>query len=145
MMNAQAPVRNSADAAKRFYPHRFRLWTERGLSPRAASALALASIDTVEQVAALGRAYFAGKPNVGAKTLEELAILAGWPPKNKTPVDAIAAALGLSIADPDEAREAATDAVIALRRSGFVIASHRSAPGGSRGGRIAPSTSLPGL
>lgn len=132
MAVAQGSIRNSAVETKRLYPHRFRLWSERGLSPRAASALALAGVDTIEQVTALGREWFQKKPNVGVKTLNELARLACWPDESKTPVDAVAAALRLAIADPDEAKEAATDAVIALRRSGYIIASRQSAPAGRR-------------
>jgi hypothetical protein len=64
--------------------------------------------------------------------LQELSVLAGWPPEHRTPVDAIAAALGLSIPDPTEARDAATDAVIGLRRAGYVIAARRSEPAGCR-------------
>jgi hypothetical protein len=39
------------------------------LYPRAASALALAGYDTIEQVTNLGRTWFQGRPNIGAKTL----------------------------------------------------------------------------
>jgi hypothetical protein len=113
--------------ARRTYPRLFQLWSSRGLSPRAASALALAGCETVEQVTNLGRAWFQ-RPNIGAKTLAELSTLAGWPPEHRTPVDAIAASLGLSIPDPEAARDAAMDAVIGLRRAGFVIAAKRSEP-----------------
>jgi hypothetical protein len=108
----------------RFFPGRFVAWKTRGLSTRASTALASAGVDTVEQVAQLGRSYFEGLPNCGAKTITELAMLANWPPK--TPEDAIAAALSLSVADAEQAREAAADAVVALRKSGFTIAVRRT-------------------
>lgn len=101
-------------------------WTARGLSARAASVVALAGCDSVEEITRLGRAYFEGRPNCARKTLAELAALAGWPPRVATAADAIAAALALAIDDPTEAHEAATDVCIALRRSGFVISAKRT-------------------
>jgi hypothetical protein len=105
----------------RLYPHRFVAWQREGLSARAASVVALAGCNTIEEIGRLGRSYFEGRPNCAEKTLAELAALAGWAPKRATAVDAIAAALALSIPDPDETREVATDVMVALRRSGFVI------------------------
>jgi hypothetical protein len=58
---------------------------------------------------------------LGAKTLAELATIAFWPAERQTAADAIAAALRLAIDDPAECAEAATDALIALRRSGYLI------------------------
>jgi hypothetical protein len=46
-------------------------------------------------------------------------------------VNAIAAALRLSIADAREARRAAFDSLVALKRSGFLVVT-ASAPAGSR-------------
>lgn len=126
-------AQTTTTAVRRYYPHLFMMWSRRGLSPRAAGALALAGCETTEQVAALGREWFFGRRNVGAKTLAELTAVAGWPPETKTPIDAVAASLALSIPDTEEAREAARDAVIGLHRAGFVIvASRRSAPADSR-------------
>lgn len=100
---------------------RFETWKTRGLSTRAATILAMSGCGTVADVTSLGRSWFAGQRNVGATTLAELSTLAGWPPEQGTAVDAIAAALNLSIHNPAEAREAAIDACVALRRSGFAI------------------------
>lgn len=132
VMNPQAPSPAiNTQAARRSYVRLFGLWAARGLSPRAAGALALAGCETIQEVTQLGRVWFLGKPNCGTKTLRELAILANWAPE--TPVEAVAAALSLSIADPEEAHEAATDALMALRRSGYVIAAkQRSTPAGRR-------------
>ena len=109
----------------RLYPHRFMRWQAHGLSARAASVVALAGCDTIDEITRLGRGYFEGRRNCAAKTLAELAVLAGWPPKVATAVDTITAALALAIDDPDETREVATDVMIALRRSGFVISARR--------------------
>ncbi len=121
MMSTQAL---SAQIIRR-YPDRFASWQNAGLSARAASVVSLAGCDSVEQIAALGRPYFAAQPNCAAKTLAELAQLAGWPAPRNTAVDAIAAALGMVINDPEETHEVATDVMIALRRSGFVIAADK--------------------
>ena len=121
-MSAQA----SSPQVDHLFPRRFVRWQRAGLSARASSAVALAGCDTVEEITRLGREYFEGRRNCATKTLAELAALAGWPPKVATAVDAIAAALALAIDDPDEAREAATDAVIALRRGGFFISAKRT-------------------
>jgi hypothetical protein len=107
---------------------RFDHWRGRGLSLRAAVALADAGCDSAEDVARLGPHYFAGKPNLGRKTLQELTALVGFSPARKTVIDAVAAALALTIPDLDEARDIATDVLIALRRSGFVVVAPRSAP-----------------
>ena len=115
----------------RLFPKRFMRWQQAGLSVRAAAVLSNAGCDTPEQVTQLGRSYFEGRPNCGERTLAELAERAGWPPKRPTAVDAIAAALGLAISDPEETREMAADTIIALRRSGFVIVA------GQRRGRLA--------
>ena len=110
------------------FPRRLDHWRHVGLSLRAASALADAGCDSIEEVAKLGRTYFAGKPNLGKKTLQELAALVGFWPERKTVIDAVAAALAMTITDPDEARDIATDVLIALRRSGFVVVAPRTAP-----------------
>jgi len=102
------------------FPRRLASWTRRGLSFRAAAVLAAAECDSVQQVTSLGRSYFDRRPNCGEKTLAELGKLAGWPTPLTTPASAIAKALALSM-DPDEALEAAGDAIRSLRRSGFVI------------------------
>lgn len=128
MINAQ-PLSGPSD---RFDRHRFERWKAHGLSARAAAALANAGCDSVPEITALGRDHFAQLPNCAAKTLEELAEFANWPARSVTAVEAIAAAMLLSIHDHDEAREAATDALMALRRSGFVVVAARSAPAGSR-------------
>jgi hypothetical protein len=112
----------------RLFPHRLDYWRRFGLSFRAASALASTGCDTVEDAAKLGRIYFAGRPNLGRKTLQELAVVLGFSPERKTAIDAVAAALAMTIADPDETREIATDVLIALRRSGFVVVAPRTAP-----------------
>jgi hypothetical protein len=112
-------------ATSRLFPKRFVRWQAAGLSARAARVVSLASCDSVEEISRLGRAYFEGRPNCAAKTLAELAALAGWPPKTRTPVDAIAAALTLAM-DADEAREAAADVMSALRKSGFILTVRRS-------------------
>ena len=123
-MTAQALSPHS----NRFFPRRFMAWQHRGLSVRAAGVVALAGCDTVEEISRLGRDYFAAQPNCATKTMAELALLAGWPPRVDTAVDAIAAALSLAINDPEETREVATDVMIALRRSGFVISARRMGP-----------------
>ena len=92
--------------AGRLFPQRFMAWRQRGLSARAAGALASAGCDTIEDVTRLGRTYFEGTPNCASKTLAELAVLADWPAKPRTAIDTIAQALGLAIDDPDEARAA---------------------------------------
>ena len=74
---------------------------------------ALAGIDTVGQVARLDRAYFKSRPNLGPKTLRDLA---GRSKERLAATDAIAAALSLSL---PPARETVVNAVIALRRNGF--------------------------
>jgi hypothetical protein len=112
-------------SAGRLFPARFVAWQRRGLSSRAASALAAAGCDSIADVARLGRSYFEGRPNCATKTLSELAVLAGWPTKHRTAVDAIAQVLEMAIDDAEEARELATDAFIALRRSGFVVVRHQ--------------------
>lgn len=125
-------AQDSPQAIRRHYHHRLEAWRETGLSARAAGALALAGCDTQEDITRLGRGYFVRLSNCAAKTLAELEALAAWPAKPLTAVETITAALLLSINDHDEAREAATDALIALRRSGFVVVATRSAPAGSR-------------
>lgn len=117
MVVAQAP---SSITAQRFRD-RFNAWRVQGQSARAAAILAAVGADTVEDVKRLGRGHFEGRPNVGTKTFQELARLAGWPPDLRTPVDAIAASVALAISNPEECREVAIDALIGLRRAGFVI------------------------
>ena len=58
---------------RRLFPQRFVAWQRQGLSARASSAAALACCDTVAEIMRLGRPYFENLPNVGTKTLEELA------------------------------------------------------------------------
>ncbi len=111
-----------ASSNRRHFPQRFEAWQRKGLSARAASAAALAGCDSIDQITQLGRSHFENQPNCGKRTLSELATLAGWPSKRNTAVDAITAALGMAINDPEETREVAMDIIIALRRSGFVIA-----------------------
>jgi hypothetical protein len=118
--------RLASGQASRLFPHRLDYWRRFGLSFRAASALASTGCDTVEDAAKLGRVYFAGRPNLGRKTLQELAIVLGFSSERKTAIDAVAAALALTVADPDETREVAIDVLIALRRSGFVVVASRT-------------------
>lgn len=122
--DARAAPPPQTKQSRHLFPRRLAAWQERGLSFRAAVALATAGCDTAEEVARLGRSYFEGRPNCGERTLAELAKLAGWPPKRRTAVDAIAGALSMAM-DPDEAREAATDCLMALRRNGFVVTTSR--------------------
>lgn len=103
------------------FPRRLAAWQRRGLSFRAAAVLSNAGCDTPEDVARLGRAYFQKQPNCAQKTLSELAAVGDWPENRITAVDAIAAALAMAIVEPEERHEVATDVMIALRRSGFVI------------------------
>jgi hypothetical protein len=72
-------------------------------------------IDAVGWVARLGCASFKGRPNLGSKTLRELA---SRPKERPTAADVISGALSLS-PPPEDARETVADAVIALRRNGF--------------------------
>jgi hypothetical protein len=97
------------------------VWQERGLSARAASSAALAGCDAADEIPRLGRSYFENQPNLRSKSLAQLADLAGWPPKRRTVVDTIAAALALGM-DPQEARETATDILAPLGKAGFVLA-----------------------
>jgi hypothetical protein len=121
MMSAQAP----SPRPSQLFPQRSVTWQGLGLSVRASNVLALANCQTVDDIRRLGRSYFQGRRNCGEHTLNELAQLAGWTPKLRTPVDAIAAALSLTIRDPEEAREAAFDVLSSLRRSGFVMAASK--------------------
>jgi len=93
--------------------------------------LADSGCETIDDVRRLGREYFENFQGCGKKTLQDLAMLAGWPPRIETAADAIAAALRLTITDPEEAYEAAKDAVIGLNQAGFVV-STSSAPAGRR-------------
>ena len=99
----------------RTFRDRYVAWQAQDLPARVADALANAGIDTVGQVARLGRASFKGRSNLGPETLRELA---GRPKERLTAADVIAGALFLSL-PPDDARETVVDAVIALRRNGF--------------------------
>jgi hypothetical protein len=108
------------------FPRCLARWHAQGLSFRAAAAVTHANCDTADEVARLGRDYFEGRRNCSTVTMQALATLANWPSKRQTAVDAIATALAMAIADPAEAREAATDAVIALRRSGYVLSARRT-------------------
>src|SRR4051812_19777978 len=128
MLNTQS---TSLETERRFRP-RFLAWVARGASTHAATVLADAGCETFDDIRRLGRDYFESFRGCGKKTLQELSLLAGWQPKIDTAADAIAAALSLTISDPDEAYEAARDAVIALTRAGFVIAVSDTAPAGRR-------------
>lgn len=125
MAGAQGP----APIGGQRFQRRFDTWRARGQSARAAAILALAGADTVEDVRRLGRAYFKGRRNIGAKTLAELARLGAWQPVCRTAADAIAASLALTIPDPEECREAAMDTLIGLRRAGFVIVANPASVG----------------
>lgn len=104
------------DAARvRMFLDRYDAWQARDLPAHVADALANAGIDTVAQVARLDRAYFKSRPNLGPKTLRELA---GRPKERLTAADVIAGAFSLAM-PPDNTREAVVDAVIALHRNGF--------------------------
>jgi hypothetical protein len=107
-------------STRRLFPHRFAQWQAQGLSARAASAVALAGCDTVEEIARLGRSHFENVPNLGEKSLAQLATLAGWPEQRRTAVDTIAQALSMAM-DPQEAREAAADVMSALRCAGYAL------------------------
>jgi hypothetical protein len=113
------------------------MWKANGLGPRAASAAALAGCDSIEEITRLGRTYFEKRPNLGPKSLAELAAIANWPPRLGTALDTIATTLAMGM-DPAEAREVATDVLTSLRTAGFVLTISprsnvsRSAPGGSR-------------
>src|ERR1700744_5555039 len=73
----------------RLYPERLAAWRRRGLSSRAASAVAKAGCDTVAEIASLGREHFGSRPNLGVRSLAELEKLAGWPPKRMSAVDTV--------------------------------------------------------
>jgi hypothetical protein len=118
------PAQALSPLPHRLFPERLAAWRSAGLSARAAAALATSGCDTIPQVVRLGRAYFEGRPNLGPKTLAELAKLAGWPPKRRTALDVVSSALSIGL-DPEEAREAACDVMAALRRSGFVLVTAR--------------------
>jgi hypothetical protein len=117
MERAQA-LSSSTD---RLFPLRFAAWQAQGLSAHTASAAATAGCDTAEEIARLGRVYFESLPNPGEKSLQQLADLAGWPPKRRTAVDTIAASLALGM-DPQATRETATDVLTSLRKARFVLA-----------------------
>jgi hypothetical protein len=103
-MMAPHPLRGGC-----LFPHRFVAWQRRGLSARAAGALASAGCDTTEKVARPGRSYFEGRPNYAAKTQ----------------------ALQMAFRDPEEAREATADVMASLRRDGFVLTTIRRADASS--------------
>lgn len=113
-------------ASRPQFEARFRMWQRMGVSARAASVLALAACDTVEEVRRLGRRYFAGYDNVGPTTLSELTRLAGWKSEVTTAEDAVVAALRLAIGNKDGARDVARDILMSLRRAGFVVLSRRN-------------------
>jgi hypothetical protein len=81
----------SLETERRFRP-RFLVWVARGASTHAATVLADAGCETFDDIRRLGRDYFESFRGCG-KTLQELALLAGWQPKIDTAADAIAAAL----------------------------------------------------
>jgi hypothetical protein len=105
------------------FPARYVAWMARGLSSRATGALASAGCDSAAEVSRLGR----GPPSPADPPVER------HPSPNcpkletgRRSRDAIAAALAMAIPDPEEAKEAATDAVIALRRSGYTLSARRT-------------------
>jgi hypothetical protein len=100
----------------RTFRDRYVAWQVKDLPARVADALASTGIDTVGQIARLDRASFRSRPNLGPKTLRDLA---GRPKERLTAADVIAGALSLSLPPDDDAREAVVGAVIALRRNGF--------------------------
>jgi hypothetical protein len=108
------------------FPHKLAAWKNPGLSSRAASAALVAGCDTAADTALLGREHFEKVLNGSLKTLQELAVAGNSPPKRQNSVDAIPASLAIAIAGPAKAREAGTDAVIALRRSGYVLSARRT-------------------
>jgi hypothetical protein len=111
---------------RRVFPHGFVAWPGCGLSARAAGALAATGCDIIEDVACLGLSYSEGRRNSAAKTMSELVIVAGWPPKPRTSIDTIAQAPGPAIDDPEEASEAAANS---CRRYGATVPfSRRSGP-----------------
>src|SRR4051794_8678754 len=103
MVSAQA--RSSAVDLQYFHA-RFASWKSQGLSTRAASILALWGCDSVADVQRLGRCHFDRQRNLGAKTLDELSRLAGWP--SVCPPSADAARSAPANSDPTECRESAT-------------------------------------
>ena len=128
---------------RRVFPHRLCCLAGRGLSARAAGALASTGCDIIEDVARLGLSYSEGRRNSAAKTMSELVIVAGWPPKPRTAIDTIAQAPGLAIDDPEEASEAAAHScrryvttVPFSRRSGAL----RRPPSGAAPGRSRQAT-----
>ena len=96
----------------RTFRDRHLTWQAQDRPARVADA---AGIDTVGQVARLDRAFFKIRPNLGPKTLRELA---GWPKERLIAASVIAAALSFSLS-PNDARKAVVDAASALRRNGF--------------------------
>jgi hypothetical protein len=112
--------RTAVGQSSRLYPCRFVAWQRRGLSARAARAAALAGCDSIDDIVALGRARFEQMPNIGARSLAELAALAGWPTKPKTVIETIASTLEMTLG-AEEAREAAVDVMSSLRRAGFLL------------------------
>jgi hypothetical protein len=97
----------------RTFRDRYAAWQAQDPPARVADALVNAGVDTVRQIARLGRAYFKSR-HLRPKTLRELA---SWAKERLTAADVIAEALSLSL-PPDDARET-VNAVIALRRNGF--------------------------
>jgi hypothetical protein len=114
-----------APEINRLFLQRRDLWRSQGLSVRASGVLAGAGCDTIDDVARLGRSYFETRPNCAERTVAELEKIAGWPPRRRTVANVIATALALAIDNPQEAREAAVDVAIALRRAGFVVTAKR--------------------
>ena len=108
-------------AMVRTFAARFTEWQRRGLSARAAGAVALAACDSIEDVSRLGRSYFAKLPNCAEGTLNELGRLVDWAPGRKEAVDAIARTIGMAISDPDEIRAVAQDIMVSLKLAGFRI------------------------
>jgi hypothetical protein len=122
MKAAQPHHRPIAAASQR----RFDAWLATGLSCRASVALVRSGCDTAEDVARLGKPYFIANRKLGLKTLEEIGVVGGWVAKKASVTDVIAAALLLSISDPEEAQEAALDVLSGLHRCGFVLSLSRA-------------------
>jgi hypothetical protein len=120
-MSAQLMRKFVAPAIVRNFTRRERLWRGRGISPGAATVLALEGIDTIEQMNDLGRKHFDSLYNVNFRILQELEEVSDWSPKIRSPTDAITRAFLLTFRDSETARELAMEAIFSLRRSGFVI------------------------
>jgi hypothetical protein len=58
----------------------FRFWREQGLSARAATAVAAAGCQSLDEIRGLGWCFFLRQENCGNRTLQELSdLVGGWP------------------------------------------------------------------